>query len=207
MFRDIVIPKNNETEFIEIAAKLGIRKLYFLYEFDDYNNDSVNKKLGLVKDHKDINVEIGLIVDQKNLSKASKFSKSLVVKSSEHDRFFIESKKVKLIYGFEEAGKKDYMQQRASGLNHVLCELINKNNVVIGFSYGSILSVPQTIISMIIGRMMQNIRLCKKYKCNFVISSFSDNPMHLRSPHDILSFFKMLGLNDKNFKDSNLFHL
>jgi len=38
MASDIIIPKNNEAEFIEIAAKLGIKKLYFL-------NSSFNKRL------------------------------------------------------------------------------------------------------------------------------------------------------------------
>lgn len=204
---DIVLPKNNEAEFIEIAVKLNIKKLYFLYDFDDYNEEKIQKKLNSIESYrnkvsgelknfeflsnKKINVEIGFLVNQKNLNKAIKKSRFLAAKSSDKDRFFIESKKIKIIYGFEESGKRDFMHQRASGLNHILCELAGKNNVAIGFSYSSIINNKNPILIM--GRMMQNIALCKKYKANKIIASFSSNPFELRQPHDVLSLFKLLG--------------
>ena len=45
MFSDIIIPKNNEDEFIELAARLGYKKLHFLYNFDDYYKGKIQKKL------------------------------------------------------------------------------------------------------------------------------------------------------------------
>ena len=33
---DIVIPNNNEKEFVSIAEKLGYKTLCFLYNFDKY---------------------------------------------------------------------------------------------------------------------------------------------------------------------------
>ncbi|MBS3114580.1 hypothetical protein J4448_05755 [Candidatus Woesearchaeota archaeon] len=200
MFSDIIIPKNNEDEFIELAARLGYKKLHFLYNFDDYYKGKIQKKLESIENKK-INLQIGFTINQKNINKALQQSKLLVAKSSDKDRFFIESKKIKLIYGFEEVHKKDYMHQRASGLNHIICELASKNNVAIGFSYGLLLNKDLIFTSILIGRMMQNIKLCVKYKCNMAIASFSNNPMHLRSPYDVLSLFKVLGLNDKYFKD------
>lgn len=190
MSSDIVLPKNNEAEFIEIAAKLNIKKLCFLYNFEDYNEEKIHKKLQSIENTK-VNIEIGLLANQKNLNKAAKISRLIAAKSSEKDRFFIESKKVKIIYGFEESGRNDFMHQRASGLNHVLCELAAKNHVAIGFSYSSIINNNNP--EVIMGRMMQNIALCKKYKSNQVISSFSSNPFELRQPHDILSLFRLLG--------------
>ena len=189
---DIVLPKNNETEFSEIAYKLGIKKLYFLYNFDTYQNPSIF----------DFGIEIGFIVNQKNINNAVKLSKTIVVKSSDKDRTFIESKKIRLIYGFEEVHKKDYIHQRGSGLNHVICELAKKNNVVIGFSYSSLLNKSDSVTSLLIGRMMQNIRLCQKYKLKTVIGSFSERAFDLRLPHDVKSLFTMLGMNNKNVKDS-----
>ena len=43
---DIVIPNNNEEEFITIAGKLGYKELLFLYSFDNYINlkNNPNKK-------------------------------------------------------------------------------------------------------------------------------------------------------------------
>ena len=188
---DIVIPNNNENEFIEIASRLNIKKLYFLYDFDEYIKK--HQKIPNFEENKNIQIENGLAVNQKNLNQAVKLSKLLVAKSSDNDRFLIESKKIRLIYGFEEVNKKDYLHQRASGLNQIICELAKKNNVAIGFAYSSLFNKNKPIASTLIGRMIQNIQLCKKYKCNVVIASFAENPLHLRPPHDIKSLFSLLG--------------
>lgn len=201
MFSDIVIPKNNEAEFIEVALKLNINKIYFLYNFDEYN-DKIQEKLNSLEENKKMQIEIGFIVNQKNINKAFKQSKLLVVKSSDKDRFFIESKKIKLIYGFEETQKKDYLHQRASGLNHILCELARNNNVAIGFSYGSLFNKTNPTKALLIGRMIQNISLCQKYKVKTVVGSFSEKPFDLRANHDITSFFSLLGINIKNIRQS-----
>ena len=190
MFSDIVIPKNNEAEFIDIAAKLGIKKLIFLYDFDEYYKNKMQEKIDLVKNKK-ISLQIGFIVNQKNINKASKLSNLLAAKSSGNDRHLIESKKIKIIYGFEEVNKKDYLHQRASGLNHIICELANKNNVTIGFSYSSLFNKNNQ--ALIMGRMMQNIRLCQKFKVKTFVGSFSEKPFDLRQHHDIVSFFNVLG--------------
>lgn len=201
MFSDIAIPKNNEEEFVQIAAKLGINKLCFLYDFDEYNEEKVQKNLSQLQ-YKNLDLEIGFLVNQKNMNKALQYSKLLVIKSSDKDRFFIESKKIKLIYGFEEVHKKDHLHQRASGLNHVLCGIANKNNVAVGFSYSSLFSKNPQTASLIMGRMMQNIALCRKYQVKTAIASFAKSPYELRAPHDIASLFAVLGMDGKKIKES-----
>ena len=39
---DIVIPDNNEEEFIAIARKLGYKTLHFLYNYDHYQSKKKN---------------------------------------------------------------------------------------------------------------------------------------------------------------------
>ncbi|MBI2557979.1 hypothetical protein HYW20_01545 [Candidatus Woesearchaeota archaeon] len=205
MFSDIVIPNNNEAEFVEVASKISIKKLYFLYEFGSSQKEILEKIQSLK--HKKIDIETGLIVNQKNINMAMHHSKLLVARSSDNDRFLIESKKIKLIYGFEESPRKDYLHQRASGLNHILCELARKNNIAVGFSYSSILNKKPETASLIMGRMMQNIALCRKYKTKTIIASFSGNPFELRAPHDIASLFAMLGMDGKKINESLMFNL
>lgn len=197
MLSDVVIPNGNEAEFAEIASRLGYKKLYFLYNFDDYDEEKAAKKLESVRTSLNISTEIGLIVNQRGINKASRHSKMLVAKSSDNDREVIESKKVKLIYGFEELQRKDHIHQRASGLNQVLCDLAGKNNVTIGFSYSSLLSKNKTLSTILAGRMIQNIGLCRKYKLKTLIGCFSERPYSLRSWHDVQSIFKMLGMGPK----------
>ena len=196
MIADIVIPKNNEAEFVEVAHKLGIKKLLLLYNFDEYDKNKIQEKIDSTENKK-INLQIGFIVNQKNINKAAKQSNLLVVKSSDKDRFFVESKKIRIIYGFEGFHKKDYLHQRASGLNHIICELANKNNVCIGLSYSQFFNKNHILASLLIGRITQNIALCNKYKVKTVIGSFSENPYELRASHDIMSLFAILGMDRK----------
>ena len=201
MIKDIVFPQNNETEFLEIAGRLGIKKLYFAYDFSEFSNKNIQKKLESIENKK-INFEAVFLVNQKNFGSAAKQPIALAAKSSEKDRLFIESKKVKLIYGFEESGRRDFIHQRASGLNHVLCELARKNNVAIGFSYSSITNSNKAQAAVIMGRLMQNISLCQKYKAKTVIASFSGNPYELRSYHDLASIFRFMGMDDNKINNS-----
>ena len=195
MFRDIVIPNNNEKEFAEMASRLGYKRLYFLYDFNEYKDEiqKVLERLG-------IDFEVWFIVNKKNIGNASKKSKLLVAKSSADDRSLIESKKVRLIYGFEEIKRKDYLHQRASGLNHILCDIASINNVVAGFSYSSLLNKNLQLSSVLIGRMIQNISLCQKYKVKMIVGSFSSNPYEMRAPHDLASLFGILGMSGDKIK-------
>lgn len=194
MFSDIVVPDGNEAEFAEVASKLGCKKIIFLYNFDGYNEKKA-QKLELIRKNFNMLIETAIIVSQGNMNKASKLSTMLVAKSSDSDRFFIESGKIRIIYGFEDLQRKDHMHQRASGLNHILCDLARKNNVSIGFSYGSLLSKNKISAAILMGRMMQNLRLCQKFKAKTAIGLFSSNPYSMRAFHDVQSLFRTLGKN------------
>ena len=207
MFADIALPKNNEPEFIELASKLKLKKIYFLYEFGEYLHEKIPKKLSEIKNPQKIDIVAGVIVNQKNLNESARHSKFLVVKSSDKDRVFIETKKINAIYGFEEQYKKDFLHQRASGLNHIICELAKRNNIAIGFSYSSLFNKNRQESAMLAGRMIQNISLCQKYKVKTMIGLFSSNPYEMRAQHDIISLFSVLGMDGKTARDSMDYNL
>ena len=206
MFADIVLPKGNESEFLEIAAKLGIKKLYFAYDFNEFFSKNMQKRLDSIKNNS-VSFEAVFIISPVNINKASKQSKGLIAKSSDKDRIMVENKKLRIIYSFEQQARKDYLHQRASGLNHILCVLAEKNNVAIGFSYGDLIGSSKEQSPIIKGRMMQNIRLCQKYKNKTIIASFSENPFRLRPFHDLASMFRLMGMNDYKIKESFSYRL
>ena len=203
---DIVIPNNNEEEFITIAGKLGYKELLFLYSFDNYINlkNNPNKKKEIEEKNKKIRIHYGILADPKNIQKINTKLKDkgdfIAIKCSNINREVIEKPKANLVFALEEYGWKDYMHQRASGLNHILCRLANKNKVMIGFSISSLLDYGNQ--SIILGRMIQNIILCRKFKVKTVIGSFTQNPHQMRSPHDIMSLFAILDMHEKEAKDS-----
>ncbi len=186
---DIVIPNNNEEEFIAIARKLGYKTLYFLYNYEDYQS----KKKNFV-DISGIKIVNGILDDSKNLKKIKnemeKGSVFVAAKSSDKDMEIMEGSLANLIFSFEENQRKDFIHQRASGLNHILCSLARKNNITVGFSSTSILDAKDR--HEILGRIMQNLRMCKRFKAKTIIASFAKNPYEMRSMHDLRSLFKVL---------------
>ncbi len=193
---DIVIPNNNEEEFIEMAEKLGYKGLYFLYNFNDFLNKQ--KKLELVS--KKIKVYHGILADNRNINKIKaklKNKELIVIKSSKDDKEIIEKSKAGLIFSFEDSSRKDFIHQKASGLNHILCRSARENNVIIGFSINSILNAQNK--NVILGRIKQNVKLCEKFKVKSVIASFATKPYEMRSIHDLISLFKILGFENPIF--------
>ena len=90
------------------------------------------------------------------------------------------------------------MHQRGSGLDHILSKLAHDKKVAIGFSLSSIMNSKNK--NIILGRMMQNIMLCRKYSVKAVIASFAETPFGMRSPYDMMSLFAVLGMRQEEVK-------
>jgi len=203
MFIDLVLAKNNEKEFIEIAEKLNLEGICFIYNFKNKKDFIQNQeKINKLQEKTKLILFTGLIADSKNINKAKKLTKIVIYKSTGDDRNILEKSKVNIIFELETITKRDFIHQRASGLNQILCKLANKNNIGIGFSFSSMLNTEGKTRSQILGRMMQNIRLCRKYKVKTTIASFAERPYDLRSCYDLKSVFVSLGMHPKEASDS-----
>ena len=183
---DIVIPNNNEQKLLEMAHRLGFKQLLFLY----------SRSTPPPATELPLKVMTGVIVTKPTQHHQNFIT---VAKSSIQDRAFLEHKQPTLMYDFELTEKPDTMHQRTSGLNHVLCTLAAGKTSVY-FSFRTILTVPYT--PKILGRIMQNIKLCRKYKVHMGIASFATDPFHMRSPHDLKSYFALLGMRPEEQKNA-----
>ena len=132
-------------------------------------------------------------------------------KNDKINRRALERKGVDILYGVEKFRVKDKIHYKDAGLNQVLCKLAKKNNVKIGFSFNDVLGVEDEKRAIILGRMMQNVRLCNKYKVDMVMGSFAKNKYEMRSGKDLVAFGKLLGMKkiwnekiDKFFKDEDI---
>ena len=126
----------------------------------------------------------------------------VVVQGSELNRLVLENKNIDLLVSPEKNRNKDFMHYRNSGLNQVLCKLAHKNGIAIAFSFNEILKSKGTSRSRIIGRIMQNIRLCRKYKLKMVLASFALSEIELRNSSDLISLGIVLGMTPKEAKES-----
>lgn len=116
-------------------------------------------------------------------------------KDIEFNRKALENKNVDILLNPEKATYKDSLHHRNSGLDQVLCTLANKNGIAIGFSFNEILNARSRYKTL--GRMMQNVRLCRKYKVKMVFATFAKNKWELRSKSDMESFARVLGMTGK----------
>lgn len=191
--QDIVFPDRNESEFFDIARRLGITKLIFVYPSKEAASRAPKAPDGL-------SVRTAVLAEPRKARLLREQGILTFVPCSEQDRNVLEQGSADVLFGAESTQPKDYAHQRGSGLNHVMCALANKNKVAVGFSFANILSAIGSQRAQLLGRMMQNIVLCRKYKAQMVIGSFARDPWKMRSLHDLQSFFVELGMHPAEAK-------
>jgi|TARA_Y100000310_G_C20637754_1_gene792123 RNase P/RNase MRP subunit p30 len=119
--------------------------------------------------------------------------KNLVVVRAGNDEFnrkVVENKKVDILLSPELNKKQDSLHYRKSGLNQVLCKLAKENDMAIGFDFSLLLNSKER--GKILGRMMFNYKICKKYNVKMVFSSFAKNKFELRNDDSLRVFERIL---------------
>ena len=162
----------------------------------------LGKKFGFEKicyidliDSKDMN-ELKRKIARKEGLAAVKANKALL-------RGIFENKLVDIVTGLENIEDKDDLHYRKSGLDHILCNLANKHGISVGFSFADFLNAKDK--GKIIGRMMQNAMLCKKYKVNIIIASFASDKYGMRIARDLEVFGRVIGID--KFDNTKVFKL
>ena len=178
---DAVIPQNNESEFLKMAEKLGYDQIIFLYD-----NDKKIKQIS----HTKIKISFGIITTKGGKAKYPTF-----LQSGEKDQQIVENNPPNAAYGFEAKSEKDYLHQRASALNNTICTFAQKNNVIIIFSFNQIIKNFKIKRAQIIGRIKQNIKLCRKHKVKTAIASFATTPNEMRASKDMQALFQIIGMH------------
>ncbi len=153
-----------------------------------------------------INTELIDIIKENNIEsirKRIKQSKEPIIVLADNDilnRQIAETKKLDILLSPEINRNKDFFHFRNSGLNQVICKLLNKNNIAVAFSFSLILNANSEERASLLGKMQQNAKLCKKYKVKVKIATFAKNKWELRNKAALESFGKILGLNDIDIK-------
>jgi len=176
---EIVFPENNEEEFVEMAIRLGCKEICFAYP--------ENKAPAKIPETKKLSVKIA-IINPKNPARAK--NKVDFIISDEDARSSFEGREVDIVFGLEAKAKSDFTRQRNSGLNQVLCEIAAKKGKIYGFNFRDVLAAKNR--AAIMGRMMQNMMLCRKYKIKTIIFSGAKEPIEMRNPKDLKLFFEIL---------------
>ena len=191
---DIVSPKNNEKEFLLFAKRLSYKWLIFAYPFETFG---VPKEI----EQPDLNIASAIIINKPSQAKkASKLADLVIASPSKQNlRVFIEKVQCDLIINLETLEQRDPLHFRASGLNQVLAKILAKKEKFLCINR-SILNTKQK--SILLGRIAQNIMLCKKYRVPVIMASFAASPLEMLYFHDVISFFNLFQLNPKETKQN-----
>jgi hypothetical protein len=165
---DMVIPNKNEQEFIDVALRLKWKRIVFMSEDMNYRCSKQDK----------IDVKIAFLV--KDLNKISHARKRFDYLVADADRKFFESK-VDFIMNAEQSERNDSFHYRATQLNQVHAALAKKNNIAITYNFSLLLNSTLRKKQLILGRMMQNAVLVRKFKLNSAPFSFATHPIDMKS--------------------------
>jgi len=178
VMRDVVLCGDSEGSFGEFARRLGFADVLPVFSSMQAARQSVQKGKGV-------------IVPAEKIAQAKKEGLMVFAHAS---REAIE-RGADVVFGFEKLGGRDKMHYRDSGLNQVLCRLAAQKGVAIGFSFADVLSVQGAQRAVLLGRMMQNIRLCRKFKVAVRLGSFASSPKGMRGREDLISLFCSVGFS------------
>jgi len=122
---------------------------------------------------------------RKQIQKLKKEGGEVIVQAQDDNfnRKIFESKDVDMIVGLE-FDRKDYLKQRDSGLNEILCKLAKANDVKIEIDISRISKLSKIEKARVLARVRQNIGLCKRVGVNLVVLN--------SNKQEILSFFLSL---------------
>jgi len=205
---DVLMPRNNEEELLRLGYKLGFKELVLLY---DALSKGLEKTTPLhsfeppFQAHRPLKIKT-LIIRRAGLVRSigdiDKVKKKFDLLFAPAQRPFFENKKIKYLINAEESKAQDFLYQRRAGLDSVMCKLAKETSKVIVFntrllapeSKDKAEGVLNIVNNTVLARMMQNAKLCRKYKVKTLVATLATKPLEMRAPKDLQGFARTLKL-------------
>lgn len=201
---DIVMPDRNEEELIAMAEKLNYGALCFLYSLKDMARCS--EVLKELQARTKVKLCLGIFCDIKAVSRISRINCLRVFdaafKPISSIRGCFEQRGFNLVTNLELNDRKDHTHYANSGLDQVLCAMARAKNKIVCFNFNNVLRAHKEERAKLLGRIIQNIRFCEKYKVDIAIASFATRPYEMRYYHDLVSFLIALKAQHKSAHDA-----
>jgi len=126
---------------------------------------------------------------RKEIQQLKKQNKEIVIQAQDNafNRKILENPDTDILLSPELHDRKDKLKQRDSGLNEIHCRLAKKNNIKIGIDLSKLKSLDKKEKAIILARIIQNIKLCKRTKTQLILF-----PKEKYKKQDVLSFFLTL---------------
>lgn len=204
MITDFAMPNSNEKKFVKLATRLGYKKLCFVYKYEKkLTSKEIEAKLSKINlENVKLQIDYALLVDNaKDIHKARSITNNIIFHATPESnvRNISEKYKPKIITNLE-FQKHDFVHHRSSGTNQVICNAMKQNSIYVGLSFSLLMSTKYK--PEILGRMMQNISLAKKYKIPIKIFTLSKTPYQMKGYKDLVSLLLTLNATEKQTKEA-----
>lgn len=177
--------KNKSQEMQALSREFGFREILLV------SKDSAKTDCFFLDNAKDY---------RKEIQKARKKFDAIIVKGNPKENRKIVEASPDILLSPHSSGKKDFMRERNSGLNQIICKIAAEKKVVVGIDFNEVLQAENR--ELIIGRIMQNIKLCRKYKVKMLLASFASGLLELRDAQDLIAFAQTIGMTPEEAKES-----
>jgi len=203
---DLLLPRENEAELAREAKELGIIPV-FLYPFKD-KKEIQRKRDELKKTLRDNpNHFVGVYTVPKSLADIKRLTKQFwlsadflaVINPGELVRLAVSNPRIDAVFRVPSVIGRDSTEYRRSNFNAILANIASQNKVAYGIDFSYFLENSGYSLAKLLGREMQNIRLCRR-KTKILMASLAKNPMELRLPENLSAFGRVLGLNSPQSK-------
>ena len=197
---DLLLPRENEAELAAAAKELGITPV-FLYAFK-YRKELQHKKEALNKILRDsTEFYVGVYVIPKHAGELKKIAKLwleadflAVINPGELVRLAVSNSRIDAVFRVPTIIGRDSTEYRKSNWNAILTNIAVSNRVSYGIDFSYFLENSGYSLAKILGREMQNVRLCRR-KSKILIASLAQNAWQLRMPDNLSALARVLGLN------------
>jgi len=118
------------------------------------------------------------------------------------NRRMIETCKINYLVSPELNEERDTLKQRSSGFNQVLAKEAVKKGIAIVISFLELKDLDKKKKAIIIARIIQNIKICRKTKCKIKIASFAKDKEEQKTEQELKAFLFSLGASSQQVADA-----
>lgn len=134
-------------------------------------------------------------------SKDKKIAIAVVGRDDEFNRRALETLKINYLISPELTEQKDTLKQRSSGMNDFMAKLaIDKKIIIVEGLNFIIQQKDRKTRAMLLSRIIQNIKICRKAGCDIKFASFAKNEDEIMEEKDKQSIGFSLGMSSQQVK-------
>jgi len=123
-------------------------------------------------------------------------------RDDEFNRRALETLKINYLISPELNDQKDSLKQRASGMNHVTAKIAKDKNIAIVEGINFIQSQQdKKSKARLISRIIQNIEVCRKAKCEIKFATFAKSEEELLDEKQVAAIGFSLSMSSQQVKD------